>query len=294
MNTTQLECFLAVGNYLNFSRAAEQLRITQPAVSHQISVLEDELGVKLFHRTSKSVRLTPEGYLFSQYAGEILKLTDLSKIRVKESREGSPTRLSVGCRNTTELRFICPALEELRRENDRLLPILRLIPFDSLENLLDEGDIQIMFSFQGSAPKKARYRELLRCPVACICAPGDPLARSEALTVARLREAGRVAACRPPICSSDLYAVQSLVVGGRPPDQVLFCDNQEIMSALVTTGYAFGITADLPHARLPGLRYIPIPELPLLSFGAVYLPGERSPALHRFLELLTASLPEGS
>ena len=58
MNTTQLECFLAVSDTLNFSRAAERLRLTQPAVSHQINALEDELGVKLFQRSSKSVRLT--------------------------------------------------------------------------------------------------------------------------------------------------------------------------------------------------------------------------------------------
>ena len=50
--STQLECFLAVADNLNFSRAAEQLRLTQPAVSHQINSLEDELGVKLFNRTS--------------------------------------------------------------------------------------------------------------------------------------------------------------------------------------------------------------------------------------------------
>ena len=56
MNTTQLECFMAVANFLNFSRAAESLRLTQPAVSHQISTLENEMGVRLFHRTSKSVR----------------------------------------------------------------------------------------------------------------------------------------------------------------------------------------------------------------------------------------------
>ena len=47
LNTTQLECFLAVANHLNFSRAAQELHITQPAVSHQINTLEDELGVKL-------------------------------------------------------------------------------------------------------------------------------------------------------------------------------------------------------------------------------------------------------
>ena len=52
MNTVQLECFLAVAQYLNFSKAAESVSITQPAVSHQIGSLEDELGVKLFVRTS--------------------------------------------------------------------------------------------------------------------------------------------------------------------------------------------------------------------------------------------------
>lgn len=83
MNTTQLECFMEVANFLNFSRAAEHLRITQPAVSHQINTLEDELGVKLFLRSSKNVRLTPEGSQFMHYAGEILKLTQLSKSRMK-------------------------------------------------------------------------------------------------------------------------------------------------------------------------------------------------------------------
>ena len=93
MNTTQLECFMAVSNYLNFSRAAEHLRITQPAVSHQINTLEDELGVKLFYRTSKRVRLTQAGHLFSQYAQEILSLSSMSKARLKESRGYSEEKI---------------------------------------------------------------------------------------------------------------------------------------------------------------------------------------------------------
>ena len=72
MNTTQLECFLEVANCLNFSRAAERLQLTQPAVSHQIKSLEDELGVKLFIRTSKSVRLTREGHAYIPYASDIV------------------------------------------------------------------------------------------------------------------------------------------------------------------------------------------------------------------------------
>lgn len=64
MNTVQLECFVAVAEYLNFSKASRSLKITQPAVSHQIQTLEEELGVKLFNRTSKSVILTQEGSRF--------------------------------------------------------------------------------------------------------------------------------------------------------------------------------------------------------------------------------------
>lgn len=187
MNTTQLECFMAVANFLNFSRAAQQLRITQPAVSHQINTLEDELGVKLFHRTSKSVRLTQEGFQFTHYAGEILKLTDLSRARMKEAREEAPQRLVVGCRNTGELHLLIPALDRLRQEEPQLLPVLRLIPFDSLENLLTEGEIHMMFSFSGAAPKKARYWELRKCPVCCVCAPGHPLAGEGPVTMEELR-----------------------------------------------------------------------------------------------------------
>ena len=113
MNTVQLECFLEVANCLNFSRAAEHLRITQPAVSHQIQTLENELGVPLFHRTSKSVRLTQEGFQFLDYAGEMLKLFLLSKARIKASQQNFSRRLVIGCRNTSELRFLAPALQQL-------------------------------------------------------------------------------------------------------------------------------------------------------------------------------------
>ena len=174
MNTTQLECFMAVANYLNFSRAAEQLRITQPAVSHQITTLEDELGVKLFRRTSKSVRLTQEGFQFTQYASEILKLSELSKARMKKFRTEEMTRVAIGCRNTTELRVLRPALERLRTEQPRLLPALRLIPFDAVKNLLADGDIDMIFSFRGPGrgtgeEAKQKFRTLTQCRAVCVC-----------------------------------------------------------------------------------------------------------------------------
>ena len=162
MNTTQLECFMSVANFLNFSRAAEQLRLTQPAVSHQINTLEDELGAKLFYRTSKRVRLTQEGHLFSQYAREILSLSRASRARLKESVETSALRFGIGCRSFLELRLLPPVLSRLQEVLPQLQPVPRLVPFDSLENLLEDGSIQVMFTFQETAPRRAVYRELTR------------------------------------------------------------------------------------------------------------------------------------
>ena len=75
MNTFQLECFLAVSKFLNFARASEQMNISQPAMTHQIHALEEELHVKLFHRTTRIVELTDEGLAFLPDAMQIVSIT---------------------------------------------------------------------------------------------------------------------------------------------------------------------------------------------------------------------------
>ena len=286
MNTTQLECFLEVANYLNFSRAAQRLKITQPAVSHQIKTLESELGVKLFSRTSKNVRLTQEGHLFIQYAQDILKLSGLSRVRVRESRSSQPMRFGIGCRTTTELRLLEPALDRLRKEEPDVLPILRLVPFDSLENLLQEGDIQMMFAFQESAPKGGVYRELMCCTPVCLCAQDHPLAELKEVELSQLAGMGRIATVRPPLRSPTLFALQGQLIAAQKPGQVIFCENEEVIHTLVRTGYAFAVAVDLGRFRVPGLRHIPLKGVPAISLGVSYLPGEGRGMVRRFLRLL--------
>ena len=290
MNTTQLECFMAVADSLNFSRAAEHLQITQPAVSHQIKTLEDELGAALFSRTSKSVRLTQEGHMFLQYAGEILKLAGMSKAQVRQRQTGRPQRLGIGCRSAADLQLIRPALERLQREEPQVLPMLRLVPFTSLDNLLAEREVQMLFTFQEAAPRNSAYRELVRCPVVCVCRPDHPLAAENEVTLEQLKGAGRIAACRPPICPPTLFAIQGQIVTANRPDQVIFCESQEVLLTLVETGYAFAVMAHFPQLRRKELRYIPLTEYQPLSFGAAYLRGGRSTALRRFLTLLEETI----
>ena len=148
MNTVQLECFLAVAQYLNFSKAAESVSITQPAVSHQIGSLEDELGVKLFVRTSKSVSLTREGIMFISDAEQILKIAGSAKFRLSEKLEDEPVRISIGCHNQAELNVLTPALREMSRLYDDLLPYIDLTPFKSIDNQLKDQKIQLLLSLK--------------------------------------------------------------------------------------------------------------------------------------------------
>jgi len=74
MNRHHLELFKVVAEKKSFSNASEVLHISQPAISQQIQFLEEELGVKLFHRTTRKVSLTDEGKLLYHYAIQICNL----------------------------------------------------------------------------------------------------------------------------------------------------------------------------------------------------------------------------
>lgn len=88
MNTQQLQCFISVADKLNFTKAAEELYLSPPTVTHHIQTLEAELNTKLFIRTSKMVRLTEAGSFFYGDAKEILMKIDISKnVPKKQPRE---------------------------------------------------------------------------------------------------------------------------------------------------------------------------------------------------------------
>ena len=229
------------------------------------------------------MRLTQAGHLFSQYAREILSLSRMSKARLKEGQESSVVRFGIGCRSFLELRLLGPVLGELREEFPQLMPVLRLVPFDSLENLLEDGDVQVMFTFQETAPKRAVYRELSRRAVVCVCGKDHPLAAHEQLAIQQLREGDRFAAYPPHSAPPSLLAVQGQIITGRSTDQICFCEGLETLYTLVEAGFAFAVIADLPQVAMPGIRAIPVQEFPALSYGVSYQAGEMGPVLRRFL-----------
>lgn len=259
------------------------IRVTRPAVSHQIRSLEEELGVKLFRRTSKSVSLTPEGILFLPDANMILKTAMSAKERLG-SRE-RPMPFDIGCHSQAELRLLPPVLKELCRELPALRPQLHIVPFESLFGMVENRQLHIAFGLASDSKKTVlSYRELFSCPVVCICAPDHPLASSGPLTRDLLR--GALITSPPHRISEAVLGIHAQISASLSYRGRYFCENIEGILTLVKAGLGYTLYPDIPRMREAGLRYIPVADLPALSFGVYYRPDNDHPALRRFLRLL--------
>lgn len=115
MDLSQLETFLAVVEERGFSRAANRLRRTQPAVSHTIRRLEDEIGEPLFERTSREGTLTAAGNLLREYAERLLKLRAETTSALEQLRSLERGRLHIAANEYTCL-YLLPVLDRFRRE----------------------------------------------------------------------------------------------------------------------------------------------------------------------------------
>ncbi|MBR3393615.1 MAG: LysR family transcriptional regulator [Firmicutes bacterium] len=105
MELRVLKYFLMITRTENITKAADLLHITQPTLSRQIKELEDELGVRLFERDTRKLRLTPEGMLLKERAEEIVDLTDKTITDLKSSGEHLTGNIKImtGLMNSTVL-----------------------------------------------------------------------------------------------------------------------------------------------------------------------------------------------
>src|ERR1700754_3438022 len=96
MELRHLRYFAAVAEELSFRRAAERLRVAQPALSSQIKDLEEELGARLLDRDTRAVRLTDAGAAFLAEVRQILAHAERATVVAREAAQGRRGRLVVG------------------------------------------------------------------------------------------------------------------------------------------------------------------------------------------------------
>ena len=139
MNSRQLYYVIKLSKSLNFSLVAEQLNITQPALSKQIISLEKELGIKLFDRSSSSLKLTPAGEHFVREAEELLYKEDQLLRSMEQFKSGKEGRLTIGISPFRSLYFIPPIIQSLKEKYPGIQIFLNETNSDTLRKEVVEG-----------------------------------------------------------------------------------------------------------------------------------------------------------
>lgn len=286
MNTFQLSCFLAVAENLNFARAAKELNISQPAVTHQIRSLEEELNVKLFRRNTRLVELTYFGNLFLNDAREILTLADRAKKRLENLPEQEILPFSIGCGSAIPMFLFASVLREMARIYPGLRPQICTIPFASMFRLLDDEAIDAAAGFEETDSRKVRgtYRELKKIPVVCLCAKDSPLAGRGAVSLADLREE-KIVLTRPLLLPNQIARLQNRVIEGRSPSDLYFCESVESCMILAKAGMGVTILPEIFALREVPLAAIPVSGTAPISFGLYYKTLQSNGPLKDFIRL---------
>ncbi len=143
MQLQDLNAFVAVATDRSFSRAAKRLHRTQPAISQAIRRLEDELGDKLFDRTSRNGALTEAGVLLQEHAQRLLRYAAETEAAVRELQQVRRGRVVIGA-NEAAVHSLLPTIEQFAREHPQARVEVRRvasrqIATELLERRLDFG-----------------------------------------------------------------------------------------------------------------------------------------------------------
>ncbi len=192
MDLSELQVFLTVAREGSFSRAAERLYRTQPAVSLTIRKLEDGLGQPLFVRGARPVRMTDAGTLLRDYAERLINLRDEVKKGLSELTGLNRGELSLGV-NESSIHALLPALGQFRKLHPGIqIRVHRMfsrdIPHEVLNYRLDLGAVSFV-------PREAQLQamEILKDELTLVVPPKHPLAKRKEVDVTDLENESFVA-----------------------------------------------------------------------------------------------------
>lgn len=285
IETRLLHYFLTVAREQNVTNAAKELHITQPTLSRQMALLEEELGAKLFVRSGRPLTLTDEGRLLRRRAEEILELVEKTRTEVSSREEQVEGSVSVGCGELASVRLLTDLIVDFSQRYPRAVFDVYTANADQIKRRMDDGltDIGLLLE-----PVDMERYEYVRMPVkerwAAVMPSGVPLAKREYVTAKDLADV--------PVILPSRQKVHDEVAnwfGSRYEKlRVIGVSNLSTNSALmVRAGLGFALTVEgaLPFLERSEVCMVPLyPELTATSVLA-WRRGQPFPTVvSRFLE----------
>jgi DNA-binding transcriptional LysR family regulator len=254
MEFHQLRYFVATAELLNMSRAAEQMHVSQPALSRQIALLEDEIGVPLFDRIKKRIHLTEAGRFFLHKARQLLCDSELSVLQIREQ--------FAGARRTLRLGFISPFLDDLvapavrefqQRHPNAQVSLFDLSPRAQLDRLkLHEIDAAILANVDDATRKQFSVTGLSTHRMSIVLPSDHRLAHSKSIPLKSLKSESWVSLSDTAYPGRREFFHSICRAAHFAPKIVHDYDSLSLMLAAITTGNGIGLmpqhASKIPHA----------------------------------------------
>ena len=290
MELTPLRYFVTVARELHFRRAAAKLNITQAPLSAAVKKLEDELGCKLFKRTSRVVELTDAGMFFLTEAEAILNRAEHAQKRLTEFLSGKTGQLAIGYNEPAIHSFLPAILSQVRTEESSLRLQLRELETAEQYDLLKKGLLDIGFLRPFSTEISGLTTQLIFREKYVLVMPQDhELTQLKHITIEHL--AGKDVILFARDVNPEIYdqLVTALTVDGLPPPRFRQdARNKSSMLAMVQAGFGCAL---VPESCCKGtdnnliVREIES-ELPSVDIAAVWAQDNTNEALQKFIRFL--------
>ncbi len=193
MDTVYLKEFLTLIEARSFVKAAEQLSLPQPILSKHMKALEDELGVPLFIRTKRHIKLSEFGQTLQHYASEILSLEQESRTTLQQALSASQQQLIIGMIPAVSYYNLIDILSSFKAEHQKLRLQFREEETSQLIQMLRENKCDCAFIRTLSPTLDSALTDTLDCidyitdTLAVVLPARHPLARESAIRLGQLR-----------------------------------------------------------------------------------------------------------
>ena len=298
MDLRRLRYFVVAAEELNFSRAAGRLRIAQPPLSAQIKQLENELGVLLFDRTGRGVRLTDAGYVLLEEARRIFIQLEQTARMVERVGSGQVGRLSLGFVPSATNEVLPPVLYEFQKRFPEVELFLHEMMPDQVVQRLHGKQIDVGFFYLPFDDSALDTRPVSREPLVVALPETHPLAEEPEIDLRSLEREPFVLPRRynmPGLYGQVTEVCRQAGFTPRPVQKDVWL--MQTIVGLVASGIGVGLVpCSLRNFRRKGVVYKTVRGLsPTVEMGAIWRRSDSSAVLSAFLSIVgeVAQLAEG-
>jgi len=294
LDPRQVECFIAVAEELNLSRAAARLHMSQPPLSRRIKRLEHEVGVELFRRTAGGMALTEAGAVFLERAYRIVALSTRAVERAQLAGDGEIGHLSVAYYDSA----ICDTIPALIREfialHRKVTVNIELVPKHTQIDYLRDRVLHLGFGRYYPEEPGIVCRPVAYESLYIALHHARTLEWGRHATVANLKDQPQILfpAARPEFADE---VIDMCLRAGVTPRVAIEAEDVISCLAYVALGTAIAVVPEsATKIRYDEVVFIPLRDAPPAPLYCVYLESAPAPTLRLFVDFLNGRPPRSA